>query len=75
MLAFEGATKRNRPNLAIGALVYARVMLAVRDMEPELECVNPSTGKADGFGLLTGGFVVQCSIGMSRRYVSDLYPP
>ena len=27
-LAFEGATKRNRPNLAVGTLVYARVQMA-----------------------------------------------
>jgi exosome complex component RRP40 len=66
-LAFEGATKRHRPNLAIGALIYARVMLAVPDLEPEIECVNPTSGKADGFGPLTGGFVITCSLGMSRR--------
>ncbi|KAI9264916.1 exosome complex component RRP40-like protein [Phascolomyces articulosus] len=66
-LAFEGATKRNKPNLAVGDLVYCRVAMANRDMEAELECVNPATGKADGFGGLKGGFVIKCSLGLCRR--------
>merc|ERR1719433_1920194 len=37
-LAFEGATKRNRPQLAIGALVYCRVQLADRDLYPIVTC-------------------------------------
>ncbi|KAI8850325.1 hypothetical protein BC829DRAFT_425196 [Chytridium lagenaria] len=43
-LAFENATKRNKPNL--------------EDMEPELECFNPSNGKADGFGELKADYVI-----------------
>ncbi|KAG9285401.1 hypothetical protein G9A89_010876 [Geosiphon pyriformis] len=66
-LAFENATKRYRPNLNVGTLVYARVALANKDMEPELECVNPSTGRADGFGELKHGFMFKCSLGLSRR--------
>ncbi|KAH6569458.1 hypothetical protein BASA62_004829 [Batrachochytrium salamandrivorans] len=66
VLAFEGATKRNKPNLDVGVLVYARVSLANKDMEPEIECTNPSTGKADGYGELKGGFMVKCSLGMCR---------
>ncbi|KLO15992.1 exosome complex exonuclease RRP40 [Schizopora paradoxa] len=66
-LAFEGATKRNRPNLKVNSLVYARVSLAHKDMEPELECFDAQTRKAEGFGELKGGFVVKCSLGMSRR--------
>jgi len=65
-LAFEGATKRNRPNLKVNSLVYARVSLAHKDMEPELECFDAQTRKAEGFGELKGGFVVKCSLGMSR---------
>lgn len=49
-LSFEGATKRHKPNLRIGSLVYARVVSADRFTEPELTCVNPITGKSDGFG-------------------------
>ena len=38
LLAFEGASKRNRPNLDIGSVVYARVVVADRYMEPEVSC-------------------------------------
>jgi len=65
-LAFEGATKRNRPNLKVGSLLYARVSLAHKDMEPELECFDAQTRKAEGFGELKGGFMVHCSLKMCR---------
>ncbi|CAL1712870.1 unnamed protein product [Somion occarium] len=65
-LAFEGATKRNRPNLKVGSVLYARVSLAHKDMEPELECFDAQTRKAEGFGELKGGFLVRCSLKMSR---------
>ncbi|KAI1324440.1 hypothetical protein F5Y16DRAFT_304879 [Xylariaceae sp. FL0255] len=66
-LAFEMATKKTRPQLNQGALVYARVSLANRHMDPELECVSPSTGKADGLGPLNGGMLYHISLGMARR--------
>jgi len=70
-LGFEGATKRNKPNLKVGCLVYARVSLAHKDMEPEIECFDAQTRKAEGFGELKGGFVVRCSLKMCR----DLLDP
>ena len=45
-LSFEGATKKTRPQLASGALVYARVSLANKHMDAEIECVSSSTGKS-----------------------------
>ncbi|KAM5346863.1 hypothetical protein ACJ41O_009868 [Fusarium nematophilum] len=66
-LSFEGATKKTRPQLAPGALVYARINLANRHMDPEIECVSASTGKADGLGPLTGGMLFNVSLGMARR--------
>jgi exosome complex component RRP40 len=66
-LAFEGATKKTRPQLGPGALVYARVSLANRHMDPELECVSATTGKAEGLGPLTGGMVFDISLGLARR--------
>ena len=84
-LAFEGVSRRNRPNLKVcwvlilsdcevysrqvNSLVYARVSLAHKDMEPELECFDAQTRKADGFGELKGGFLVRCSLKMSRKCV------
>lgn len=38
-------------------------------MEPELECFDAQTRKAEGFGELKGGFVVRCSLKMCREYV------
>jgi exosome complex component RRP40 len=66
-LAFEMATKKTRPQLHHGDLVYARVCLANRHMDPELECVSPTTGKADGLGPLVGGMLYDISLGMARR--------
>eukprot|EP00299_Pterocystis_sp_00344_P016249 c8152_g2_i2.p1 GENE.c8152_g2_i2~~c8152_g2_i2.p1 ORF type:complete len:254 (-),score=58.46 c8152_g2_i2:21-782(-) len=62
---FEGATKRNRPNIAIGALVYCRVIIADKDVEPEVTCISTTnrhgwmTGQST-FGELKSGFVVKC---------------
>jgi len=66
-LAFEKATKKTKPNLNQGALVYARVSLANKHMEPELECVSQSTGKSDGLGPLVGGMVFDISTALARR--------
>ncbi|CAI4210822.1 unnamed protein product [Parascedosporium putredinis] len=66
-LSFEMATKKTKPNLSSGALVYARVTLANKHMDPELECVSQSTGKADGLGPLVGGMVFRVSLGFARR--------
>ncbi|KAL5524329.1 RRP40 [Sanghuangporus sanghuang] len=71
--AFEGATKRNRPNLKINSLVYARVSLAHKDMDPELECFDAQTRKSEGFGELKGGFPVRCSLGMCRLLLDPKY--
>lgn len=66
-LAFEMASKKTRPQLNPGALVYARVTMANRHMDPELECVSSSSGKADGLGPLNGGMLYKISQGMARR--------
>ncbi|PLW16583.1 hypothetical protein PCANC_11746 [Puccinia coronata f. sp. avenae] len=58
-LAFEGATKRTKPNLKIGAVVYARVSLASNHTETEIECINPTNQKSDGFGEMTGGMLLR----------------
>ncbi|KAK7734674.1 exosome non-catalytic core subunit rrp40 [Cytospora paraplurivora] len=67
VLAFEMATKKTRPQLANGQLVYARVSLANKHMDAELECVNPATGKADGLGPLKDGMLFTVSLGFARR--------
>jgi exosome complex component RRP40 len=68
-LAFEGATKKTRPQLRTNDLVYAKVVSAQKNMEVELTCVNPSTGKSepDGLGPLNGGMLFEVSIGLAER--------
>jgi len=72
-LSFEGATKKNRPNLQVGSIVYARVILANKDMEPELACIS-ARNKAEGYGELLEGFVFKCSIGLAYRLLEDNCP-
>lgn len=80
-LAFDGATRRNRPNLHVGSLVFARVVLAHKDMEPELSCAAPAgvmskdwmTGQSL-FGELKGGTVFGCSLGAARSLAADEQP-
>ena len=66
-LAFEGATKKTRPQLSSGTLVYARVIRADIHSETEIACYNPSTGKSEGMGELKDGMLYDVSLGMARR--------
>jgi exosome complex component RRP40 len=65
--AFEGASRRNKPNLAVGSLIHGRMSQCNRDMEPEMECVGIS-GKNEGFGELKDGHLVVVSLQLARRY-------
>lgn len=67
MLSFEGATKKYKPQLVPGSLVYARITMANKHMEPELECYSSSTGRSDGLGELKGGMLFNVSLMMARR--------
>jgi exosome complex component RRP40 len=66
-LAFEGASKKTRPQLHAGDLVYARVLSASRQTEVEIQCFNENTGKAEGMGPLKGGMVYNVSCHFARR--------
>ncbi|PWW76769.1 hypothetical protein C7212DRAFT_279783 [Tuber magnatum] len=70
-LAFPQATKKTRPVLHQGSVVYARISLANKHIDPELECYDADSGKAEGFGELKGGFVFGVSLGMARRLLGD----
>lgn len=71
LLAFEGANKRNKPNLNVGDLVYAKVLSASRHVETELVCVN-SNGKKDGLGQIgdKGGTLITLSLDTTRVLLS-----
>ncbi|KAM6981141.1 exosome complex component RRP40 [Aplochiton taeniatus] len=69
-LGFEGATKRNRPNVQVGDLVYGHFIIANKDMEPELACID-SSGRANGMGVFgAGGLLFKVSLGLMRRLLS-----
>ncbi|XP_077466434.1 exosome complex component RRP40 [Stigmatopora argus] len=69
-LAFEGATKRNRPNVQVGDLLFAQLLVANKDMEAELVCVD-SAGRANGMGVFgTGGLLFRVSLGLVRRLLA-----
>jgi hypothetical protein len=72
-LAFEGATKRNRPELKRGDLVYARVILADVQRDTELSCVNTNGVKKDWssgetiYGPLPQGLLINVATGFAKR--------
>ncbi|XP_054290202.1 exosome complex component RRP40-like [Macrosteles quadrilineatus] len=69
-LAFEGATKKNRPNLNVGDTLYATVLSASKDMEPELVCID-STGKKGKMGVIDpDGFLFICSLNLIRKILN-----
>lgn len=70
-MAFPNASKKNKPTLKIGDLVYARVCAAEKELEAEIECLDSTTGKDAGFGLLEGGMVAEVSLGFARHMLFD----
>ena len=69
-LAFEGATKKNKPSINTGDVVYAKIVTASKDMEPELVCVD-AYGKKAGLGQLTGGgFLFSVPLHLVRKLLS-----
>jgi len=70
-LAFEGATKRNRPNIKVGDLVFAKLLVASKGVEPELVCID-GKGRSSGLGVLPeGGFVINIPSYMARRLLAN----
>ncbi|CAH1772438.1 unnamed protein product [Owenia fusiformis] len=73
-LSFEGATKRNRPDIKIGDLVYGKLLCANKDIEPEMVCID-STGRSNGMGVIScnGGFMFTCSLNHIRKILSPQF--
>lgn len=76
-LSFEGATKRNRPTLTNGMLMYARIESVSDVMDPTLSCqLGPQDAgiprkdwmTSEGtYGELKGGTVSKISLGLARE--------
>lgn len=74
-LAFEGATKRNKPALTVGTAVYCRVTLASKNMEAEVSCIEPGSSKSwvsgeTTYGELSGGNIIHVSLALARSLLS-----
>ncbi|CAI2301570.1 unnamed protein product [Caenorhabditis sp. 36 PRJEB53466] len=65
---FEGATKRNRPNLKTGDIIYASVFDTTPRTEAELTCVDDEK-RARGMGQLNGGFMFKVALNHCRRLI------
>ncbi|CAM9380443.1 unnamed protein product [Choristocarpus tenellus] len=73
MLEFDGASKRSKPNLKNGALVFCRVAAADKDLETELTCTSTHHGSKkewmtgqSTFGEIKGGSSSRCSLLLAR---------
>lgn len=78
-LAFEGASKRNRPNFNVGALIYCRVIVASRDWEVEVSCVEPGSSKSwvtgeTLYGELKKGTSIRVSLAVARCLIRHNNP-
>lgn len=66
-LSFESASKRNRPDVQVGDVVYAKLLIASKHMESELVCVD-SFGKKGKLGVLdANGMLFSCSMNLVRK--------
>lgn len=70
-MAFPNASKKNRPTLKIGDLVYARVLTAAKELEAEIECMDSSSGQDAGFGLLEDGICIDVPLSFCRQLLFD----
>lgn len=69
-LAFDGASKKNRPDVKVGDILFARFLVANKDMEPELVCID-STGRSSGMGVIRdGGFLLRCTTNLVKKLLS-----
>ena len=73
-LAFEGATKRNRPDVQVGDIIYSKLLVASKDMESELVCVD-SFGKKGKLGVLNpNGILFSTSLSLVRKILKPDCP-
>jgi len=69
-LSFEGATKRNKPNVKLGDLVYGQITQII---EPEIVCISEDRRAARSFGVLpsVGGWLTRSSPSHVRKFLSS----
>uniref|UniRef100_A0A0V0G9I4 Exosome complex component RRP40 n=1 Tax=Triatoma dimidiata TaxID=72491 RepID=A0A0V0G9I4_TRIDM len=69
-LSFEGATKKYRPDVNVGDVIFGRLLVSSPDMEPEIVCIN-SNGKKGNLGVQAlGGFLFSVSLNLARKILN-----
>lgn len=58
-LEFDGATKKNKPNIAQGSLIYCRVTECSKYLGVKLSCFNKGFNTKNDLGELKGGMKVE----------------
>jgi exosome complex component RRP40 len=58
-LEFDGATKRNKPNLAVGDVVFCRVVDYNKFVGARLSCLNKGYSSKNVLGELKGGMIIR----------------
>ncbi len=66
-LEFDGATKKNKPNIAQGSLIYCRVTECSKYLGTKVSCFNKGFNSKNDLGELKGGMKVEAA-----RYKHDL---
>lgn len=65
-LAFEGASKRNKPEYKVGDVVYCKVKLAHKHLDTELTCISSSGVKK--------GWSSGEAVGFVAHYLKRMFP-
>eukprot|EP00917_Polyrhabdina_sp_WS-2016_P013052 GHVP01028724.1.p1 GENE.GHVP01028724.1~~GHVP01028724.1.p1 ORF type:complete len:216 (-),score=29.15 GHVP01028724.1:12-659(-) len=68
--SFEDASKRKKPKIKIGALVYVNIIESDRDLEVEVSCVDEN-GKTGEYGELVDGMLIRLYPGKVRRIIEN----
>ncbi|MCL4138546.1 UNVERIFIED_CONTAM: hypothetical protein GTU68_041485 [Idotea baltica] len=73
-LAFENASKKTRKELKLGDLVYGQLLVANKDMEPELVCID-IYNRSVGMGPLPeGGLLFTVPLHVARSIIDPQNP-
>ncbi|XP_069970229.1 exosome complex component RRP40 [Penaeus vannamei] len=73
-LAFENASKKTRKEMKLGDLLYGQLLVANKDMEPELVCIDVYN-RAVGMGTLPeGGVMFTVPLHVARQIVNPNNP-
>lgn len=73
-LAFENASKKTKKDIKLGDLIYGQLLVANKDMEPELVCID-FYNRAVGMGTLPeGGVLFSTPLHVARSIIQPENP-